>query len=104
MFLFNPGSIVSLFLAGVLAFVVAPRIALVSRIGALALRLAAVSLALSVGLEFGGPVLFNVFYSLHIPFEPMQTLPVLGRIFFWGFLAWAVLGTVQSLPAKGPTS
>lgn len=100
---FNAASILSVFIAGILAFTVAPRIALVSRTGALAMRLAAGSLAVGVGLEFGGPMVVNALYRLHLPFEPMQIIPLFVRIFFWGFMAWSVLGTLQSAPAKRAT-
>lgn len=104
MYFFNSGSIVSLFIAGVLGFVVAPRIALFSRVGGLAMRLAAGSLVVGAALEFGGPIVANVLYRLQLPFEPMQLIPTVVGIFFWGFLAWSVLGTVQSAPAKGTHS
>lgn len=101
MYFFNSGSIVSLILAVILGYVVAPRLALFSRIGGLAMRLAAVTLAVGVGLEFAGPIVANFLYRLQLPFEPMQLIPTVVGIFFWGFLAWSVLGTVQSAPAKG---
>lgn len=100
----NSGTVVSLFLAGILGFVVAPRIALVSRVGARAMRLAAGSLAAGPAIGFVWPMLGNFIYRLQLPFEPMELIPTLVGIFFWGFLAWSVLATVQSAPAKGPLS
>ena len=100
---FNSASILSICIGSILGLVVAPRIALVSRTGGLAMRLAAGSLAVGVGLEFAGPMVANALYRLQLPFEPMQLIPSVVHIFFWGFMAWSVLGTLQSAPAKRST-
>ena len=97
---FNPALILSICIASILGWVVAPRIALMSRVGALAMRLAALSLALGVGLEFAGPFVVPFLYQFHLPFDPLPPLSTLMRVAFWGLMAWAVLGTLQSAPAK----
>lgn len=97
---FNPSSILSIGIAGILGWVIAPRIALMSRVGALAMRLAALSLAVGVALEFATPFVAQFLYRLHLPIDPLQFTSTLMHIAFWGLMAWSVLGTIQSAPAK----
>lgn len=97
----NPGSILSLFIASILGFLVAPHLSLTSRTGGLAMKLAAAVLALGVGLDFFAPMLLGPLYRLNLPFEPMQAMGPLIHTAFWGCLAWSVLGVVQSARPKG---
>lgn len=102
MFFLNASSIPTLFIAGVLYFSVAPHLALISRTAGLALKLAAAALVLGPALDFG-----MVFFLGRIaewgglPMEPWRLIPLLTKTPFWGFLAWAVLATVQSARPKG---
>jgi hypothetical protein len=96
---FSTSTVLSVFLAVILGFEVAPRLALASRTAALAMRFAAVSLALDAGWLF-----------FHLPLQALARLPLGdfllregGRLFFtafWACLAWSALAFVSQSPAK----
>ena len=101
MYLFNPSSILSVFIACIPFFFVAPHLSMVSRPAALAMRLASLALGLANVIQAFGPMLLRPLYALNLPFEPMQAIsPVMGAI-FWGCLAWSLFAVMQSAPPKG---
>jgi hypothetical protein len=101
MYFFNPSTILSVFIAGILGFLVAPHLSMVSRSGGLAMKLAALCLALGVAFDFGGPMILGQLYRFNLPFDPMQVFHPLLSMAFWGCLAWSVFGVMQSAPPKG---
>jgi hypothetical protein len=97
----NPGSILSLFIASTLGFLVAPHLSLVSRTAGLAMKLAAAALAAGVALTFLTPMLMSQLYRWNLPVEPMQLIGPLTSGAFWACLAWCVLAVVQTARPKG---
>lgn len=97
----NPSSILQVFIAGTLGFLVAPHLSLVSKAGGRAMRFAAWTLALGVALDFFAPMLMGQLYRLDLPFEPWRIIPPVIATLFWGCLAWSVLGVMQSAAPKG---
>lgn len=97
--LFAPGSVVTLFVAGVLFFVVAERLSLASRKAGLAVKLSAGALTLSVVLDMpfimyrlmpetdAGPALVSALHDLLVAAS-------------WGGLAWAVLALLADAPKE----
>lgn len=103
MFFLNASSILSIVIACVLGFWVAPQLALVSRVAGRAMRLAAWTLAISFALDLAGPMFlyqFLLYRADHVT-EVLQFIPRLAGGVFWALLAWSVLGLIQSAPAKG---
>ena len=97
----NPGSILAIFIASTLGFLVAPHLSLVSRTGGRAMKLAATALATGVVFDFFAPMLMSQLYRWNLPFEPMQLIGPLTSGAFWGCLAWCVLAVVQTARPKG---
>lgn len=98
MYLFNAGTIVSIFLAAVLAFELAPYLGLASRQAALAIRIGAAVLALEAAWGFLAMPLGSVFYSLPMGGELLQAMPRLLFGGFWACLAWAAFALSQVSP------
>jgi hypothetical protein len=92
----NSSTILNVILASVLGFVVAPRLQLVSRKGALAMKLAAGSLVLGIALNFAMPFVMNFFYRLSLGVEPWEFFPAVLQGAFWALLAWSVLEVIRS--------
>lgn len=89
-----PGSVGTLFIAGVLFFVVAERLSLVSGKATLAIRLAALALLGTVVL--GMPVIL-----LRLPMALASALFPLLNAASWGCLAWAAWALVTDAPKEG---
>lgn len=92
--LFAPASVVTLFVAGVLFFFVAERLSLASRKAALAVKLAAGALTLSVVLDM--PIVL-----MRLPLELGSLLHALLVGGSWGCLAWAVLAVLADAAKEG---
>ena len=101
MYFFNPSSVLSVFIACILFFLVAPHLSMVSRPASLAVKLASLALGLGTALQAFGPMLLRPLYGLNLPFEPMQAIAPLMAAAFWGCLAWAVLAVMQSATPRG---
>ena len=98
-FFLNPSSILTVFIASALGFYVAPHLELVSRVGARAMRFAAWTLALGLALNFATPLLMNQLSG--VTSEALKYVGPVVHGAFWGFLAWSLLGVIQSAPSKG---
>lgn len=94
--LFTPHSVLAAFIAGILFFLVAPHLSLVSRTAGLAARLAAAVLVLRVGGVFFGRFLMG----LPLPIDPFALVHLVSGVGFWACLAWAVLALIESAPKK----
>lgn len=102
MYFLSPYSVLSVFIAGVLGFVVAPHLALVSRTAARAIRFGAWALALPLAFDFAGPMILNsLSYRFDLPVDVLAMVRPLFNTVFWGCLAWALLGLLQDAKPKG---
>lgn len=102
MYFLSPYSVLSVFIASVLGFVVAPHLALVSRTAARAIRFGAWALVLPLAFGFAGPmILNNLAYRFDLSFDVLGMVGPLFTTVLWGCLAWAVLGLLQDAKPKG---
>jgi hypothetical protein len=101
MYLLNATSILSIFIASVLGFYVAPHLSLVSRDAGRAMRFAAWSLGLGLALDFAMPFLMARMSSWPLPIEPWRLTAPIAATLFWGCLAWSVLALMQTAKPKG---
>jgi hypothetical protein len=93
--LFAPGNIVSVFIAAVLGFEVAPMLGLASKTAALAVRIAAVLLCVDAAWGLVAMPLGGLIYSLPMGDWLFHELPRLAFTGFWACLAWAALALSQ---------
>src|SRR3990167_2337916 len=96
MYFFSPHSVLSVFIAAVLGFVVAPHLALVSRTAGRAIRFSAWAMVLPLAFDFAAPMILN-----RLPFNPFPIVRPLFATLAWGCLAWALLGLLQDAKPKG---
>jgi predicted cation transporter len=93
--LFNASTVVSIFMAAVLAFELAPYLGLASKQAALAVRLAAVALTIEAVWGFLQMPLSGLIYSLPMGGWLFHEFPRVAFAAFWGCLAWAALALSQ---------
>lgn len=100
----TPGSVLAIFIAGILGVFVVPQLGLISRSAATALKVAVTVLGVGVVFDFFAPMIFRELSHYQRDFDPMLVLSLSGPLFtatFWGCLAWALLAVLQSAPPKG---
>ena len=97
----NSSSILTLVIASVLGFYVAPHLSLVSRNAGKAIRFASGALVLELALNFALPFLTSRLNGWPFPLQPWQLITPICSGLFWGCLAWAALSMIQTAKPKG---